>query len=243
MEVVKNKNENEKNPLTLAEKEACQQFEASDRAGQALFHPRVAAGKSAPNCVVFCEEVGRFGITILEGRYSVEEARTEDEQWYRHESDGTRTPIDNPLEGAWQAAAEVREELKRKLDLKLYTIAVAWFPDMEPDEDILDAAAGGSAHPLFGRGDLVQRLVKLPDSKELQPQLNDGYIKQEITALSRASTATAGAAAPPEAEAPPSVKGRVGALVLERVEIVNIDITIVYGGDGGDPPLITVQGQ
>ena len=114
---------------------------------------------------------------------------------------------------------------------------------MEPDEDILDAAAGGSAHPLFGRGDLLQRLVKLPDSKELQPQLNDGYIKQEITALSRASTATAGAAAPPEAEAPPSVKGRVGALVLERVEIVNIYITIVYGGDGGDPPLITVQGQ
>ena len=241
MEVVKNKNENEKNPLTLAEMEACQQFESSDRAGQALFHPRVAAGKSVPNCVVFCEEVGRFGITILEGRYSVEEAQTEDEQWYRHESDGTRTPIDNPLEGAWQAATEVREELKRKLDLKLYTIAVAWFPDMEPDEDILDAAAGGSAHPLFGRGDLVQRLVKLPDDKELQPQLNDGYIKQEITALSRASTA--GAAAAPEAEAPPSVKGRVGALVLERVEIVNIYITIVYGGDGGDSPLITVQGQ
>ena len=129
MEVVKNdnKNKNEKNPLTLAEMEACQQFEASDRAGQALFHPRVVA-------------------------------------------------------------AEVREELKRKLDLKFNTIEVGWFPDIEPDEDILDAAAGGSAHPLFGRGDLVQRLVKLPDDKELQPQLNDGYIKKEVTALSRAST-------------------------------------------------------
>ena len=230
MKVVKNDNKN--NSLTLAEVEAIQQFEASHRAGLAV-----------PTCMVFCEEVGRFGINILEGRYSVEEARTEDEQWYRHEADGMRTPIDNPLEGAWQAAAEVREELKRKLDLKFNTIAVGWFPDMEPDEDILDAAAGGSAHPLFGRGELVQRLVKLPDNKELQPQLNDGYIKQEVTALSRASTATAGAAAAPEAEAPPSVKGRVGALVLERVEIVNIYITIVYGGDGGDPPLITVQGQ
>ena len=104
MKVVKNDNKN--NSLTLAEVEAIQQFEASHRAGQA-----------APTCMVFCEEVGRFGITILEGRYSVEEARTEDEQWYRHEADGMRTPIDNPLEGAWQAAAEVREELKRKLDL------------------------------------------------------------------------------------------------------------------------------
>ena len=47
MKVVKNdnKNKNEKNPLTLAEMEACQQFEASDRAGQALFHPRVAAAE------------------------------------------------------------------------------------------------------------------------------------------------------------------------------------------------------
>ena len=181
MKVVKNDNKN--NSLTLAEMEAIQQFEASHRAGQA-----------APTCMVFCEEVGRFGITILEGRYSFEEARTEDEQWYRHEADGMRTPIDNPLEGAWQAAAEVREELKRKLDLKLYTIAVGWFPDMEPDEDILDAAAGRSAHPLFGRGELVQRLVKLPNDKEMQPQLRGGYIKQETTVLSRASTAGAAAA-------------------------------------------------
>ena len=130
MKVVKNDNKN--NSLTLAEMEAIQQFEASHRAGQA-----------APTCMVFCEEVGRFGITILEGRYSVEEARTEDEQWYRHEADGMRTPIDNPLEGAWQAAAEVREELKRKLDLKFNTIAVGWFPDMEPDEDILTSGPSG----------------------------------------------------------------------------------------------------
>ena len=167
MEVVKN--DNKTNPLILAEMEACQQFEASDRAGQALFHPRVAAGKSAPNCVVFCEEVGRFGITILEGRYSVEEVRTEDEQWYRHEADGTRTPIDNLLEGAWQASAEVREEVKCKLDLKFNTIEVGWFPDIEPDEDIFDAAAGGSAHPLFGRGTWCSGWSSSPMTRSCSP--------------------------------------------------------------------------
>ena len=227
-------------PLTLAEMEALHQFEASHRAGQALFHPQVAAGQAAPNCVVFLEEVGRFGITILEGRYSVEEGRTQDEQWYRHEADGTRTPVGNPLEGAWQAAMGVREELKRKLDLKLYTIAVVWFPDMEPDEDILDAADGRSAHPLFGQGELVPRLVKLPDDRELQPQLNSRYIQKEVTALSRSSAAAD--PAPAEASSP-SVKGRVGALILERVETVNINITIVNGDMGDDPPLITVQGR
>ena len=239
MKVVKNDNNN--NPVTLAEMEACQQFEQNQRAGQALFRPQVGAGQSAPNCVAFLEEVGRFGITILEGRYSVEEVRTEDEQWYRHEADGTRTPIDNPLEGAWQAAAEVRKEFKRKLDLNLYTIAVAWFPDMDEDEDILDAADGSSVRPIFGRDALVQRLADLPKDDELQTHLSGRYIKKEVAALSRSSAAVTA----PSEDVSPSVKGRVGALVLERVETVNIyiTITIVNGSDGDDPPMITVQSR
>ena len=48
---------------------------------------------------------------------------------------------------------------------------------------------------------------------------------------------------PAEASSPSVVKGRVGALVLERVETVNLYITIVNGDIGDDPTLITVQGQ
>ena len=111
---------------------------------------------------------------------------------------------------------------------------------MEEDEDILDAADGRSVRMLVGQGELVQRLVSLPKDDELQPQLNSRYIKQEMAVLSRSSAA----ADPEPAEASsPSVKGRVGALVLERVETVNIYITIVNGDMGDDPPLITVQGR
>ena len=228
-------------PLTLAEIEACRQFEQSQQAGEALFHPQVAAGQAAPDCVAFLEKIGRFAVTVLEGRYSAEEGRTQDEQWYRHEADGTRTPVDNPLEAAWQAAKSVRMEFKRELDREFYTIAVAWFPDMEPDEVILNAAEGRSVRMLFGQGELVQRLVSLPKDDELQPQLNSRYIKQEMAVLSRSSAG--GTATAPSEDVSPSVKGRVGALVLERVETVNIYITMVYGGDGDDPPLITVQGR
>ena len=110
---------------------------------------------------------------------------------------------------------------------------------MEPDEDILDAAKGSSAHPLFGQGELVPRLVTLPDDKELQPQLSGRFIKKEVTALSRASAV----ASAPSEDVSPSVKGRVGALILERVDTVNIHVTVVNGGVGDDAPLITVQGQ
>ena len=231
MKVVKNDNNN---PLSPAEMRACQQFEASAQAGQVLFHPQVAAGQPAPNCVALFDEVGRFSVTILEGRYTVE-----DGQWFRHQADGARSPMDHPLERAWQAAKSVRTELNRKLNFRAYIIAVAWFPDMDEDEDILDDARGRKVRLFFGQADLAQRLVDLPKEDELRPQLSRSYIQQEVGILSRAP---AGESPTPDEELQ-SVNGRAGALTFQHVDTVNIYVTVVNGGVGDDPSLITVQGQ
>ena len=231
MKVVRNDNNS---PLSPAERAACQQFEASTQAGQVLFHPQVATGQPAPNCVALFEEVGRFGVTILEGRYSIDAG-----QWVRHQADGARAAMDNPLERAWQAAKSVRTDLNRELDLNTYVIAVAWFPDMDEDEDILDEAGGRSVRLFFGQADLAQRLVDLPKEDELQTHLSRRYIKREVEILSRAPAGET----PAPAEEPQSVNGRAGALTFQRVDTVNIYVTVVNGGVGGDPSLITVQGQ
>ena len=233
MKAVKNDNNN---PLSPAEMKACQQFEDSAQAGQVLFHPQVAAGHPAPNCVALLEEVGRFGVTILEGRYTVE-----DGQWFRHQADGARSPMDHPLERAWQAAKSVRTELKRELDINTYVIPVAWFPDMNEDEgeDILDEADGRSVRLFFGQAGLAQRLVDLPKEDELQTHLSRRYIQREVEVLSRAPAGET----PTPAEEPQSVNGPAGALTFRHVDTVNIYVTVVNGGVGGDPPLITVQGQ
>ena len=55
--------------------------------------------------------------------------------------------------------------------------------------------------------------------------------------LSRSSAAVS---PEPTEDSSPAGKGWVGALVLERVETVNIYVTIVNGGADDDPPLITV---
>ena len=231
MKVVRNDNNN---PLSPAEMRACQQFEASAQAGQVLFQPKVATGQPAPNCVALFDEVGRFGVTILEGRYTIE-----DGQWFRHHADGARSPLTNPLEKAWQAAKSVRTELNRELDLNTYVIAVAWFPDMDEDDDILDEADGRSVRLFFGQADLAQRLVDLPKEDELQTHLSRRYIKREVEALSRAPALET----PTPAEEPQSVSGRGGALTFQRVDTVNIYVTVVNGGVGDGPSLITVQGQ
>ena len=149
--------------------------------------------------------------------------------------------MNNPLEKAWQAATSVRTELKRELDLNTYVIAVAWFPDMDEDEDILDEADGRSVRLFFGQADFAQWMVDLPKGDELQTHLSRRYIKREVEVLSRAPAVETPVPAP--AEEPQSVNGRAGALTFQRVDTVNIYVTVVNGGVGDGPSLITVQGQ
>ena len=219
-------------PLTPAEAEACRQFEQSDRDGQALFHPQMAAGQPAPDCIVSCPKIGRLAITILPGPYSVDGV-----DWYRHQANGIETPVPNPLKGVWQAAMAVRSELKRELDVKAYVFAVAWFPDMVEDRDILQEAEGSGVKLCFGEADLVRRLLSLPREDELQTNVSDRSIEREVALLSRAA-----AAGPRPAAAPGPVNGPAGALNVGTVETMNVYINIANGGDD-DPPLITVQGQ
>ena len=156
------------------------------------------------------------------------------------EDDGSETPVDNPLEVAWQAAKSVRIALEPELGFQPYVIAVAWFPDMAENEDILDEAEGRSARVLFGPVDLAPVLAELPRSEQLQTQLSMRYIEREMAALSR----PAAAVAPEPARDPaPVLKGRIGALNIGRVETVNIYIYITIVNGDEDPPLITVRSQ
>ena len=230
MKVVKNGNNN---PLSPAGLNACRQFEASAQAVQVLFHPQVAAGQPAPDCVALFEGVGRFGVTILEDRYTVEGG-----QWFRSQADGARSPMDNPLETVWQAAKSVRTELNRELGINTYVIAVAWFPDMDEAGDVLDQATGRKVRLLFGQSGLADRLANLPGDDELQTHLSRQYVKREVQALSRAPAVET---PPPDGE-PQSVNERTGALTFQRVDTVNLYVTVV-NGMGDDPSLITVQGQ
>ena len=137
--------------LTLAQAEFCDQLERSDRSGQALWWPQVAAGEPAPDCVVFIKETGRFAVMLPPGQYSVE-----DDDWYRHDSVGGKTQVSDLIEEAWQAAMQVRLAIKGGLGIGAYTIPVIIFHDMEPNAGIMEAAQGrgvrGAGFLRAGRG-------------------------------------------------------------------------------------------
>ena len=230
MKVVKNGN----NPLSQAELKASQQFEASAQAGQVLFHPQVAAGQPAPDCVALFEGVGRFGVTILEGTATPSKAASG--------SGARRTAPGRPLTILWKRSGRPPRPSVRnstgQLGISTYVIAVAWFPDMDEDDDIFDEADGRSVRLLFGQADPAQQLASFPGDEELQTHLSRRFIKREMEVLSPAPAAET----PPPAGDPQSANERTGALTFQQVDTVNIYVTVV-NGMGDDPSLITVQGQ
>ena len=216
--------------MTLKELEICQQFEQSDRSGQALWWPLTASGDPAPDCLVLLEGNGRYAITFLQDQWSVRGG-----EWYRHAEDGAVTPMGNVREAAWQAAMSVKDRLTE--DRGCYVIPVIVLTDMTPDPDILEETRGSSVRLLWGLDDLVSRLADLPEGDQVQKQLGKRLIAQEVEKLSR-RPAAAGPAQPPKA-ATLAVSG--GAVTLRDGDDVHIDVhlhfTITAPGDGDNPSL------
>ena len=222
MKVVKTDNNNHhKRAMTLVELEALAQFEASDRKGQAVFHPWVGPDSPAPHYVALLEGLTRIAVTYLDGEYWVE-----DGQWYRRDDGGTVTPIGNVLERCWQAAMAVRSWLKKVRGIKAYVVSAAVFPTMEPDESIVAAAASRSTRVLFGMDDHVERLAALLREQDLQYPLQASDIPDEAEALSRQP-----AAVEPETGSLDVDDGRV--VIYAGAGTVNVYITIVAAPNGG----------
>ena len=229
MKVVKTDNNNHhKRAMTLAELEALVQFEASERKGQAVFHPWVGPASPAPNCVALPEGLTRIAVTYLDGEHWVE-----DGQWHRRDDDGTETPIGDVLERCWQAAMAVRSWLKKALGIKAYVVSAAVFTGMEPDESIVAAAANRSTRVLFGMDDHVERLVGQLREQDLQYPLQARSIPDEVEALSRPPAA----AAEPETASMDVGDGgvviHVGAVHL-HLHLHSTIVTAPNGGDDGD---------
>ena len=263
MKTLKTVNANPDQPLSGAEQNAWDQFRASDRNGQALFHPWVHPQDAKPHCVVFLQGIGRLVVQFMPGLY-----RLRDDQWLSQEATGANFPLPDPLQEIWRSANAVRNVLKPGPDVGIYAIPVLVFPDMGPDAGILAEAQRRKVRVLFGASDLVSDLVDLPSEAEMRPDFNSRYIEEEVQLLMRrpdeetdesetpkeapsneptpnepTSNDAPSDDAPSNEEASPAVEGPAGAIVVQRVEVMNIYITVVNGGNCDEPPVITVQGQ
>lgn len=192
MEVINNAtNESEHSPLDLAATEVMAQFGASDRKGTALWRPSLPGGAPAPDCMAWFERLGRFIYCFFPGRY-----RVENDVWRLDDDhDGSRAVAD-PLETVWDAAMAVKNEITKKENFHCFIYAVAVFPDMARDADILAARGGRGGHILWRGDDLVEQSVNMiPKGKEWH-SLDARYIQNDVRTLSRVPRPTKVAPAP-----------------------------------------------
>ena len=120
--------------------------------------------------------VGRFGMEVKGGQYFLEKGK-----WYLKTDNGPQKKA-CPLRKAWDATMSLHDELVDVLDHEAFSIAVLVFPDMEPDQDIIDRAERSNVHVLWGTDGLVERLEQIAAAREVYNPPGEEDIESEVAA-------------------------------------------------------------
>ena len=84
---------------------------------------------------------------------------------------------------AWDATMSLHDELVDVLDHEAFFIAVLVFPDMEPDQDIIDRAERSNVHVLWGTDGLMDRLEQIAAAREVYNPPDAKDIAREVAAV------------------------------------------------------------
>ena len=221
--LVKNANFDRDDPLHDINK----LFEASDRAGQVLWQPRVDNGNAVPQAMIFFQEHCRLAAIFVTSICAID-----GKNWTSMDSAGG-VPMKNPIDQAWRAAEAVRKTIKNALGIGAYVIPVVAFLNMAENADIKASLGRSQVKLVWETQDLVERFAALPEERQLQPQLNADYIEEEMLALDGAPeaspTAKGAAAKTPTDLSDLDLANRF--VFFQHAETVNINI-ILPPGDG-----------
>ena len=206
-------------------------FEASDRAGQVLWHPEVDTGEPAPDAVVFFQEHCRLAVTFVTSICAIE-----GKNWKAMDSSGG-VDLKSPIDQAWRAGESVRKTIKKCIGIGAHVIPVVVFLNMAENDDIKASLGRSQVKLVWQIENLVERFAALPEEHQLQPQLNADFIEEETLALgwppAKASPAAPAAAA--ERPADLSDLGLSGRAVVMR-DVQSVVINIFLPGDASSPP-------
>ena len=155
-------------PQRQAELAVYRALEASDAPGAALYEPRFRPYTRGLDFAVWLEGIGRFGIEVKGGHYTVDGTT-----WWLSTPYG-QTEQECPTLQVWDGAMAFRDRIARKRGKGPFIVAVLVFPDMEPDAGVRAALADGAAHAVFGVEGLTRQLAGLtqvhqpPDTADIE---------------------------------------------------------------------------
>ena len=126
---------------------------------------------------VWLPEVGRFGLQVKGGHYSLQNGK-----WYLRTGNGSEKK-DSPLQKTWDATMSLHDDIVGILKYEAFFIAVLVFPDMEFDQAIAAKARRTKVHVIWGVDGLVDRLKEIADVTEVYNPPDAEDIGQEVAAV------------------------------------------------------------
>ena len=88
-------------------------------------------GKQVDN-PLWVPSLGRFAVQVKGGTYEMDHRG----QWFLVKPDGTRLPVQSPLEEAADGCMELRDGIRMATTFENFVAGVVIFTDMEPDDEI-----------------------------------------------------------------------------------------------------------
>ena len=184
--------------------------------------------------------VGRFGMEVKGGQYFLEKGK-----WYLKTENGPQKKK-CPLRKAWDATMSLHDELVDVLDHEAFFIAVLVFPDMEPDQDIIDRAERSNVHVLWGTDGLMDRLEQIAAAREVYNPPGEEDIESEVAAVTDAQVLYDPpldeplrhdeAPLAPEVEPESRMEVTAGSITIQHVDTLNVYTVSGWNPDAGAAP-------
>ena len=183
--------------------------------------------------------VGRFGMEVKGGHYFLEKGK-----WYLKTDNGPQKKC--PLRKTWDATMSLHDELVDVLDHEAFFIAVLVFPDMEPDQDIIDRAERSNVHVLWGTDGLMDRLEQIAAAREVYNPPDEEDIESEVAAVTDAQVLYEPpldepprhdeAPLAPEVEPESRMEVTAGSITIQHVDTLNVYTVSGWNPDAGEAP-------
>ena len=164
-------------PMRQAEARVFDEIKSSRLPGFAYYEWQRDHNAPQIDIALWLLNVGRFGMEVKGGQYFLEKG-----QWYLKTDTGPQKK-NCPLRKTWTATMSLHDELVDIVDHEAFFIAVLVFPDMEPDQDIIDRAERSNVHVLWGTDGLVDRLEQIAVAREVYNPPDAEDIESEVAAV------------------------------------------------------------
>ena len=126
---------------------------------------------------VWLSSVGRFGLEVKGGKYVLLKGK-----WYLMTANGSAKK-DSPVRKTFDATMSLHDEIDATLGHDPFFIAVLVFPDMEPDQAIVDNAKRHYVHVIWGVDGLVDKLREIAAETGVYNPPDEEDIEREVAAV------------------------------------------------------------